>query len=201
MSSQNTSTKRDRSTFEANVAVVIGPDDVIPTVKLADLSEEDQAFAKQIVAEKYFSTYRQARREADESDGVTDIDTWGAQLEACEIDTEQLPPGKKQRAIQVFGEGRSVLDAPDLVLNMHFSNGKSHRVECREPTDVPHPDPRFAGYQQYKKTFFTKPGWVDEKKNDCNADIIKRGGEYIRVMMDGMPTYVTEKAWREIRAS
>jgi len=146
--------KRVRFTADENVVVAIEPDDTTVKVVLTDLSEDDQLFAKELVGQKYFSTFSAARLVEDEDEsGLVQADEWGAQLEACEIDPDHLPRAKKQRAIDTFGDGITVLDAPDLVLIMHFKHGKSHQVECRLPTDVPHPNPKFAGEQQYIKHF------------------------------------------------
>jgi hypothetical protein len=149
--------KRARFTADDHLVVAIEPDDTTVKVVLAELAEDDQLFAKELVGQKYFSTFSAARSVADEDEsGLVQADEWGAQLEACEIDPDLLPPAKKQRAIDTFGDGVTVLDAPDLVLIMHFKHGKSHQVECRLPTDVPHPNPKFAGEQQYMKQFVSK---------------------------------------------
>jgi hypothetical protein len=201
MSSPMTSAKRARTSSDV-AGVVFNTSDEIRCVVYSDLSKEDQEFSQQLVGEKYFLTYKTALRDADESDGLRNVDTWGAQLEACEIDPEDLQAEKKQRAISIFGDGKAFLEAPDLYFSMRFRDGKSHEVECREPTDVPHPNPKFAGMQQYVKTVFLPPKAEEEEEEESHkqADSRRKLGGLVCRVMDGVPMWVRTRDIQELVA-
>jgi len=199
-SSPMTSAKRARTSSDV-AGAVLDPIDEIRVVVYSDLSKEAQEFSQQLVGEKYFLTYKTALCDADESDGLRDVDTWGAQLEACEIHTGDLPAEKKQRAISLFGDGKWFLEADDLHFSMRFRDGKSHEVECREPTDVPHPNPKFAGMQQYVKTVFALPKAAEEEEESPQqGDFLPESARYVCRLMEGVPMWVPVRVVQEIMA-
>ena len=73
--------------------------------------------AFEIVAANYSKSYADACRQRDESDGWT-LDSTAVADEAAVIDPSLLPPAKKARAIEAFGDAKFSIDTRDLTIEV-----------------------------------------------------------------------------------
>ena len=81
--------------------------------KACEMAPAERELAFQIVAANFSKGYATACRERDESDDWS-LDSAAVADEAAIIDPSLLPPAKKARAIEVFGEAKFSLDTDDL---------------------------------------------------------------------------------------
>jgi hypothetical protein len=82
------------------------------------MAPAERELAFQIVAANFSKGYAAACRERDESDDWN-LDSAAVADEAAIIDPSLLPPVKKARAIEVFGEAKFSLDTGDLHMDIH----------------------------------------------------------------------------------